>query len=372
MLRKIAGGAADFYTAGVAVWAVAWKLNRDRWGILGLANAWAFWLLITALPIGLFRLGHRSRWLAAGWLAGGLALLAGRYTFALPQSRQQQPSRAGTGDQVALRFMSFNLLKENADSAAAIALIQRESPDLVVLQELEPDMEAALTRGLGTEYPYHHYAPHPAPGAGLGVYARLPFRVSGVLPADGGRPYALRVTLDLPETSVDVYNVHLLPTAGKVLFEMGLTPNFKLRTQQAQDLVDEIGLRGRPALALGDYNLTEASEGYRVLANGLKDAWRVAGRGMGWTWPRSLAPHRDLTAQPVLRIDYCFCSEGVDPWRMQVLRDVTGSDHCPLIVDARIPVPEGGYAIDSGWPFSRLREPSEHAAYAGRTGVDSM
>jgi hypothetical protein len=81
MLRRKLGRLADIYLAGVSVWALAWQLGRDSWGGLALLNAWAFWLISTALPLGVLRLRRRAAWLAGGWLLAGLALLIGRYRF---------------------------------------------------------------------------------------------------------------------------------------------------------------------------------------------------------------------------------------------------------------------------------------------------
>jgi endonuclease/exonuclease/phosphatase (EEP) superfamily protein YafD len=355
MIRKIAGVSADVYIAATAAWALAWKLGRDRWGALGLANAWAFWLVVAALPVGVLRLGRRSRWLAAGWLAGGLALLAGRYTVARPLAAHFPEDPASNPGDTGLRLLSFNLLKDNTNSQAAIDLIRREAPDVVALQELTPEMAAALNEGLAAEYPHRYHTSQPGRRSGPGFYARIPFQVTRVMTSGRARPFAIRATFDLPAGPLDVYDVHLLPTAGKTLRLMGPTANFRLRAEQARQIVDEIRLRGRPALALGDYNMTEGSEVYRILKSGLADAWRLAGRGLGWTWPRSLVPYWDVPSLAMLRIDYCFCTEDVRPWQMRVVRDRLGSDHCPLVVDLHIAPPAGDRLSVSSWPVGRTR-----------------
>jgi endonuclease/exonuclease/phosphatase family metal-dependent hydrolase len=157
------------------------------------------------------------------------------------------------------------------------------------------------------------------------------------------RPYALRVTLQTPAGPVDVYNVHLLSVGSAAMRKTGFDGNFRERERQVQALVTEVTRRDCPALLLGDHNMTEGNEAYRLAVAGLTDAWAVAGRGPGWTWPRTGAPFNEpeQVRRPQLRLDYCFCTPDVRPQHMHVVYDLTGSDHCPIVVDAVIDPPRG-------------------------------
>ena len=107
MLGRFLRRALDTYLAASLAWAVNWAARRDRKGCLALLNAWAFWLLSPTLLLGSLRLwwlGTRAarsprgakapeagspgaagatlaRFLAAGWLFGGTALLVSRYQW---------------------------------------------------------------------------------------------------------------------------------------------------------------------------------------------------------------------------------------------------------------------------------------------------
>jgi endonuclease/exonuclease/phosphatase family metal-dependent hydrolase len=232
----------------------------------------------------------------------------------------------------------LNVLVDNERCDAISDLIRREDPDIVAFQEFEPTMDASLQSVLGDLYPYREYCRDARPAGGLGVYSRIPFRFTGLYASDGHRPYAMRVTLEPPKGAVDVYNVHLLPTYGETFLRMGATPNVRLRAEQARALTREIETRGVPALALGDFNFTEASEGYELMRRQLVDAWHKSGRGLGWTWPRLHVPFHNVVSWPLLRIDYCFCTAQVWPARMRVIRDRLGTDHCPILVDTAIGV----------------------------------
>ena len=357
MFRSRLGRLADLYLAAVSVWALAWQLGRDRWGMLALVNAWAFWLIGTALPLGALRLRRRSAWLAGGWLLAGLALLSRRYGFlwrALaspatgtgPSTAEREadgrPGRVGTAAEegTPLRVMSMNLLRKNRSGPLVVDAIRRASPDLVLVQEMEPYLHDCFVQDLPA-YAHHHWHPHPKTGGGLGIFSRYPLQPSGLWEKPGRRPFALRVTLKTSNGELDVYSVHLISISPRPLNKTGLTRNFRHRERQVQTLLEEVAARGRAAMLLGDCNMTEGNESYRLFSAGLNDAWRAVGRGPGWTWPHNQdVSHRsDRAAFPLLRLDYCFCTPAVRPQSMHVIYTPTGSDHCPIVVDVVVTTP---------------------------------
>jgi hypothetical protein len=154
MLRRSVGRLVDLYVVGVVGWAAAWRLLGDAWGGLGLINSWAFWWLATGLPMGFLRLRKRSAWLAGGWLLGGAAVLLSRYSLpgVIPLLWATR-RRAGTVPAEAapqhaapaeIRVYSHNLLMENKDLPSIASAIERAVPDVVLLQEVEPDIFAGL------------------------------------------------------------------------------------------------------------------------------------------------------------------------------------------------------------------------------------
>jgi endonuclease/exonuclease/phosphatase family metal-dependent hydrolase len=90
--------------------------------------------------------------------------------------------------------------------------------------------------------------------------------------------------------------------------------------------------------------MTEGNEAYQVMTSRVSDAWRAGGAGPGWTWPRKIEAF-SRTAQrswPMLRLDYCFCTKTVEPRQMYVVRELTGSDHCPIVVDTVVRAASNG------------------------------
>lgn len=344
-MQRLFAKLLDIYVLGVAGWLLAWKLFRDRWGVLGLVNSWAFWLLSTAIPVALVRAGrHGRRFVSRKLLGGGLvlaaagsALLAVRTGSLLTRGRSQKrvrSTRHGTNG-TPLHVLSFNLLKHNRDVSPFIEEIKRESPDVVLFQELVPQLAEGFDGELRDTYPYR-YMVGDLDAAGLGVLSRYPFATTGEWCEPGIERFGLRVTLLLPDGPVDVYTVHLLAPAGDHLLDTGLTANFRIREAQVQHLVAEIEARGRPAVIMGDFNMSESHDAYRIASTRLTDAWKGAGQGIRWTWPRNMRPFADLPMVPLLRLDYCFHTCGIQADEMRVLLRTTESDHCPLSARLRI------------------------------------
>ncbi len=330
-----------------ALWAAAWRLTRDRWGWVALANAWAFWLLGIAVPAGTLRLWRRSRLAAILWGAGGASLLIDHFRHALPAAPDVQGVAWNSVAARRLRIFSLNVQMHNKHAEALAAAIRAADPDVVALQELEPELERRLRALL--DYPYAHYNAFPRLGAGLGIFSRLPFRPGEARRHPPYSPHALRVTLELPGGPLDFYTVHLLPTfIGPRLLRMGVTRNFRLREQQVRELLGEIEERGTPAIVVGDGNFSETNEAYRIATARLGDAWVSAGRGAGRTWPAAMADGIAACLPSLLRIDYCFHTAGLRPRWMRVAGEYTGSDHRAIVVEFE--EPDAGPGWPATWP----------------------
>ena len=337
MLRTTWRKLIDLYAAAALLWALAWRGFGDRWGLLGMANAWAFWLLGTGTLAGGVSLWRRARWPAVGWLAGGAALLATRYRYLWRRPQPSMPDDDPPGDWT-LRVLSFNLLVYDVDPPATLALLRRIPADLLLFQELSDAMADRIERALLT-YRYRYRHPHPNNCGGFGVLSQVPFAVTGAWTSAYDRQFALRLTLAGSGGPLDVYNIHLLAPTDKDLARHGFDGNFRLREEQIALILAEVERRGLPALLMGDHNLTEGSDAYRMLTARLIDAWAQVGRGPGWTWPRSLyaAVRRHIPFLPLLRLDYCFVTPPLQARSLRVLWERTGSDHCPILAEVTLP-----------------------------------
>ncbi len=198
---------ALLYTGAVAGWIVMWRLWGDANGPLSMLNAWAFWALLTGLPMGTLSLWRRARPWSLLWLAGVGALFYERYL------RHWSPrhSEAVTGDKgERLTIFSANMLNVARDLRATVEAIRREKADVLLFQEAIATHTAQLERGLAADYPHRCWVPYLPTNLGLGIASRVPFAVTGFWQKPGLEPYALRVTLALPGGPVDVYCVHFM------------------------------------------------------------------------------------------------------------------------------------------------------------------
>ena len=253
-----------------------------------------------------------------------------------------------------LRVMSLNVqffrIGEppiSSSLGAVAALLRRERPDVVGLQET--DTGTALTGGqnalywLGERLGYRYVSGPPSttntPGVAIltrcrvldSSWVRLPF--SRTIPRG-----AVRARLDCAGTELDVINTHIhwaepsFPDQPRADYERDQ------RDQIAAVLESTTG--SDRFVLLGDFNAGPAYPGpaYDILSSRLTDAWVAAGHP-----PESPAGHTWPARAPEMRIDFAWLSPG--DWRTVPgsARALGGeaivSDHRAVVVDLR-PAPE--------------------------------
>jgi vancomycin resistance protein VanJ len=87
---------------------------------------------------------------------------------------------------------------------------------------------------------------------------------------------------------------------------------------------------------LGDFNTTDQTENYRLVAEQLTDVHWAVGRGFGFTFPdlRRYGADSPLIG-PVVRIDHIFVSQHFTPQEIHVIPSGHGSDHLPVVATLR-------------------------------------
>jgi len=139
----------------------------------------------------------------------------------------------------AMKVISWNLLRRTGAGVKDVAtLIERERPDMLLMQEVTQHMDA-LPAMVGGHY---HRLPWPGRIHGLAVWSRHNFATPRILPLPASRlpgrlPRRRAQIVHLGE--VAFANVHL--SHGQLLNRRQL---FRIATQ----------LRGRPSAIVGDYN----------------------------------------------------------------------------------------------------------------------
>jgi vancomycin resistance protein VanJ len=309
---------AWWYAAGSVLAVLAWVVVGDAWWLQPV-NLATFWWSLPAvlLVIVAVTLGRRGAALA-------LAVPAVLWLWSYGSLFLPSTSSSVAPD---VRVATFNTYVAIDGIDHVLGLVAATRPDVLVLQEVFPPREAALSAALADDYPHQRAVQSPGVG-GVMVASRFP--VSNTTPVDEATA-ASRTTevvrLDVDGQPLQIVPVHLLspcPTCGTSLTSRLATEG---DTRQA-----EIGaiLRalspGVPAIVAGDFNSNERSGPYRALTGaGFADPHREAGRGPGFTWPD------DGAVPALLRIDWVMTRglTAVDAWVGQG----RGSDHRPVVVD---------------------------------------
>jgi vancomycin resistance protein VanJ len=309
------GTAANWvYLTWLLLWATLYFLTGDLIPHLALVNNLAVYLFVPLPLVLLAGIFFRRREI---WLGGGLGLIV----FAVLWGPLFLPSLSlPVEDGPVLTVMTYNVLGRHARTAPVIETIMADSPDVVLIQELNPSVAAALELDLGEAYPYQVL--DPVEGVtGMGVISRFPLVDSGdTLPLDWvGEPQVLGLNWD--GRRVQIVNVHLYPSGLGSATEVAYL--YRLREEQARALSAFAHQAGAtaPIVAGGDANVTSLSGAYRIITDELKDAWWQAGFGLGHTFPGSDIPgssRPEIAGRPVpmwlARIDYIFHS---DHWRTE-------------------------------------------------------
>lgn len=271
------------------------------------------WFLVILLPGVIWSLLMRQ-WPLAACLGVSLAIVLQACAPAfLPRDRVVQSS-AGE-----LRVMSFNVWSENSSPARIAQAIVEHQPDILLLQEITPPQFATFSRALdeicaATGEVWSKAYEQVSLQA---VVSRYPLRSEW---ADRSKAKAQVVSVQTPLGTVMVFNVH--PAWG----------NWQRRNQQLAALLrDDILPCARPVILGGDFNTTEHSEIFRLLAAHLHSAHVDAGAAFGFTFPAALASKNVLIPFiPLVRIDHIFFSEHFSAVHAATATDAYGSDHRPV------------------------------------------
>jgi endonuclease/exonuclease/phosphatase (EEP) superfamily protein YafD len=228
-----------------------------------------------------------------------------------------------------LRVMTYNVLFSNSDYAAVSAVVLEQLPDLVALQEVQPDMMRALQKRLAKEYPYSLMGSENDYGT-TAVFSRHPIEAAEEWDLDADRP-AVAVRLRIHDQPVVFVSVHLLAynlwwTRLRDIPEVTMQQTTD-QNRQARILLELLEQESGIVLVGCDCNSYETSSSYRLLAEYLNNSAREVGRS---TQLRS--EREDLTPDTALQhIDYVWYRGPLEPLHVFKVNDSGGSDHLPVL-----------------------------------------
>ena len=215
---------------------------------------------------------------------------------------------------VTFKLLHANVYRDNTETAALLAQIDAEDPDLVILQEMSSIWLVALQE-LSDEYPYS--VAEAQDGAfGIGLFSKFPLddaRIELAPPLDLPE---IRAIVRLGEQRINFVSAHPMPPVGRAETEA--------RNAQLRALGDDLAKTSGPTVFVGDLNISMWAPTYQSFeqASGLRNSRK--GFGIVSTFPVFFR----LAGIP---IDHCLVSE-----ELRVLEFRTGlsigSDHWPVVV----------------------------------------
>jgi vancomycin resistance protein VanJ len=244
-----------------------------------------------------------------------------------------------------ITVLTYNLGNGLATPEKLIPFLRSSGADIIGLQEVTAETETALSAEMADLYPYR--AVHGLGIPGTGLLSKYPILQSELLELNPGRP-DLRAIVDLDGVDVTIFVAHPPPPHAAM---KGIRPR-PGTAEQVDALIAMIEQTEGPLIVLGDFNVTTLHDAYQRLEDaGLRDVYRLAGDGLGFTMPTRLSRPAengswlgDIPLPQVIRIDYVWVSRDwypVEAW----VGENAGSDHRPVL--ARIAIAPSGTTSDT-------------------------
>ena len=327
------------YAVGLVGFLIARVLFGDRWWLAMLANLTPFYFapLLLLFPLALLA---RSKWgllLLLPLAAAGL-ITYGRYF--LP------PEPIDAAGAPSVRVIAFNVSNKPRPLDPIEAWLREQPADLVLLQELPAQWEGLLR--LRDLYPY--IASHQMPNASA-VLSRYPIiATEGFNVGERGFPYAPRAVIDVGGQAIVVYNASLpapFRSQGRLslhgirsrrvnaAWDLLTGYDENQRDQELQNLLARADAETLPTILGGDFNVSDQSREYALLAERYHDSFRERGIGFGWSYPAVQAFGVPPIIPAAVRIDYIWHSDGLQTVSAEQGPFVS-SDHLPLIAEVAL------------------------------------
>jgi endonuclease/exonuclease/phosphatase family metal-dependent hydrolase len=336
-LRRAAAALAVSYVAGLAAAVLILRLGGERFWVTTVLLYLPRIAFLAPLPfaaVGLWAFGPRK--LLYSQIVAALLVLFPLMGFVLP-SLLPGAQASGPG----FRVLSFNVDSMKEGSARVAAAIERENPDIVLLQEYWGGQGEFVERLHRTFATVHVSTQFIVATRFAMVNVTDPQRIPYY--GSARSPRFMRYVLTTPLGPVAVYNVH------------PVSPRFGLYTLRGQGLRHEI-LSGRlfaaarsgpiredtglrvlqvravaslakqetlPVLVAGDTNLPSLSPTLSEHLSWLTDGFGSAASGLGYTFP---------SRRPWMRIDRILASSalGFSSFKVSCL---DASDHLCVVAD---------------------------------------
>jgi endonuclease/exonuclease/phosphatase (EEP) superfamily protein YafD len=217
-----------------------------------------------------------------------------------------------------LKLIAFNIGFDAGPLESLADLIDKEKPDLVMLEEV-PRGAVALLRGrLASEFPHTRTCPENK-SCLVALLSRLPLSEGGVVITGKEPAMAYGYIEPVPGKKVAAMAVHL---------DWPLNPDGQVK--EVAGFVQMARVVRTPLIVGGDFNLTPWSNKLQSLCRGaglrMNAMWRA-------TWPTD---GQFYLPRPTFLIDHVLTTPDIKSVSFEVGPDL-GSDHLPIIAVVELP-----------------------------------
>jgi len=299
----------------VAVRLVAWD-SFEPFAVLDAGTAFVFlpaWAVLVVAGLG------RRPVLAAA----ALVVCAAQALFLLPELTAARPVPPWAAGAPTIRLFDANVYSDNPSMAGYARQIASLHPDVVTLEEADPDaVDQLVASGALDRLPHRIQIARYGPTAFL-VASRYPLTHENAVYDLARRPIVVQSTLVLPSGPAALWVVHT---------PAPLPPTFA-EWQGDFDLVARLVRAHGPSrlLVVGDFNATWGNKGFRtLLGTGLTDAAAARGHALAMTWSQT-----EPVVPPLVRIDHVLTGTGISATALTT-GDGPGSDHRDLVATVAV------------------------------------
>lgn len=260
-------------------------------------------------------------------------------------------------------FDLYNWFHNNETRNNIFTFLKAESPDIICFQEFyNTDRKAPEFKNsdtvkyyLNAKYSHIEYTItlRKTDHWGIATFSKYPIvKKQEVHFAQKGGNIFIISDIKIGEDTIRVFNTHLESVhfgwnsykfienlnnddvqqdelKGGITILRQLKKAFVKRATQVEILHDSIEASPYPVLVCGDFNDTPSSYSYEILADNLKDAYKVSGRGFGKTYTGPF---------PSFRIDYIFHDDKIETTAFRTIHENL-SDHFPISCMMKIKEP---------------------------------
>ncbi len=224
----------------------------------------------------------------------------------------------------------FNAYEKNPTKDASkiiVEILNQENPDLVFIQEYYKPNKIDFSV---FPYQYIHFKSEKAK-LGHAIFSKYPLINTGAFDFEETYNNTLYADVVKGTDTLRVYSVHLqslgiiprvsfLQESDNEKLRKRVSTAFEKQQSQVAAILEHKQKTAHPVIVGGDFNNTPFSYSYRKLKDGMQDAFRERGNGLGTTFKFEKFP---------MRIDYIFASKGLDIISFDTMKK-TFSDHYPV------------------------------------------